>query len=109
MFELNGQPITIEKKEKDQFDDFIREQKEARARGEKFTYGDYQTLHYKQKDIPKKQEEFNGIMRCRDCKHFTEDKYRGNRCAMKPYTKGGKRRFYPNKSYQVCKTFFEPK
>lgn len=108
MYELNGQPIKVEKKEKGQFDDFLEKQKEARAKGIKYSYGDYQKEHCSPIDIPKPKTDPEK-MQCQDCRFFREDKYGKHRCDMKPYTRNGKRVFYPQKYQKACKTYFEPK
>ena len=107
MFELNGAPLKVEKKSTDKFDDFIKKQKEAREKGLKYSYGDYQTENCKPIDIPKKED--TEVMQCQDCKFFIEDKYGLHTCEMKPYTRNGKRRLHPQKYTKACKTYFKPK
>ena len=98
----------VEKKEKDQFDDFVEKQKEARAKGIKYSYGDYQKERHSPIDIPKPKTDPDK-MQCQDCKHFVAGMKDQNKCVMKPYTRDGKRRFYPQRFQKACKTYFEQK
>ena len=109
MYELNGKPIEVKtKKKSDKFDDFIERQKAARAKGLKYSYGDYQKERCSSIDIPKPKTDPEKAQ-CRDCLFFREDKYGHHRCEQKPYTRNGKKRFYPQKYQKACKTYFEPK